>query len=188
TGAGTSNWGADALPHIAMDGRAADPAGKLKRCSKAFPGRVLICAESSGRREAMIEHLGDHKLKLATVANWQAFLEQQDATLAITIAPMEQGMVLPAQNLALITETALFGERVLQRRRRDKPTEVDDAGYRDLSELRVGSPVVHIDHGVGRYKGLETISAGGESNEFLTLEYAGGSKLYVPVSSLHPLS
>ena len=188
TGAGTSNCGADALPDIAMDGRAADPAGKLKRFIKAFPGRVLICAESSGRREALIENLGDHKLKLATVANWQAFLEQQDTTLAITIAPMEQGMVLPEQNLALITETALFGERVLQRRRRDKPTEVDDAGYRDLSELRVGSPVVHIDHGVGRYKGLETISAGGESNEFLTLEYAGGSKLYVPVSSLHLIS
>src|SRR5690606_37292635 len=92
------------------------------------------------------------------------------------------------QNLALITGTALFGERVLQRRRRDKPTEVDDAGYRDLSELRVGSPVVHIDHGVGRYKGLETISAGGESNEFLTLEYAGGSKLYVTVSNLHLIS
>ncbi|HLT14226.1 MAG TPA: transcription-repair coupling factor [Marinobacter sp.] len=188
TGAGTSNCGADALPDIAMDGRAADPAGKLKRFIKAFPGRVLICAESSGRREALIENLGDHKLKLATVANWQAFLEQQDTTLAITIAPMEQGMMLPEQNLALITETALFGERVLQRRRRDKPTEVDDAGYRDLSELRVGSPVVHIDHGVGRYKGLETISAGGESNEFLTLEYAGGSKLYVPVSSLHLIS
>src|SRR5690606_29331875 len=121
-------------------------------------------------------------------ANWQAFLEQQDTTLAITIAPMEQGMVLPAQSLALITETALFGERVLQRRRRDKPTEGDDAGYRDLSELRVGSPVVHIEPGAGPYKGIESISAGGESNEFLTLEYAGGSKLYVPVSSLHLIS
>jgi len=188
TGAGTSNCGTDTLPDIAMDGRAADPAGRLKRFITEFPGRVLICAESSGRREALIENLLDHKLKLATVANWQAFLEQDKTTLAITIAPMEQGMVLPEQNLALITETALFGERVLQRRRRDKPTEVDDAGYRDLSELRVGSPVVHIDHGVGRYKGLETISAGGESNEFLTLEYAGGSKLYVPVSSLHLIS
>ncbi|KPQ29679.1 MAG: transcription-repair coupling factor [Marinobacter excellens HL-55] len=187
-GAGTANCNADALPDIAMDGRAADPAGRLKRFIKEFPGRVLICAESSGRREALIESLGDHKLKLATVDNWQEFLDSQGTTLAITIAPMEQGMVLPEQQLALITETALFGERVLQRRRRDKPTEADDAGYRDLSELRMGSPVVHIDHGVGRYKGLETITAGGESNEFLTLEYAGGSKLYVPVSSLHLIS
>ncbi len=187
-GAGTANCNADSLPDIAMDGRAADPAGRLKRFIKEFPGRVLICAESSGRREALIESLADHKLKLATVDNWQEFLDSQDTALAITIAPMEQGMVLPVQQLALITETALFGERVLQRRRRDKPTEADDAGYRDLSELRMGSPVVHIDHGVGRYKGLETITAGGESNEFLTLEYAGGSKLYVPVSSLHLIS
>ena len=187
-GAGSANCHAEALPDVAMDGRAADPAGRLKRFIKEFPGRVLICAESSGRREALIENLGDHKLKLATVTGWQEFLEKSDATLAITIAPMEQGMVLPEQNLALITETALFGERVLQRRRREKPTEVDDHGYRDLSELRIGSPVVHIDHGVGRYKGLETITAGGQADEFLMLEYAGGSKLYVPVSSLHLIS
>ncbi|MCK0107189.1 transcription-repair coupling factor [Marinobacter sp. S0848L] len=188
SGAGTANCAAEALPDIAMDGRAADPAGRLKRFLNDFPGRVLICAESSGRREALIENLESQKLKLSTVTSWQDFLAQSDTTLAITIAPMEQGMVLPQQNLALITETALFGDRVLQRRRREKPTEMDDAGYRDLSELRIGSPVVHIDHGVGRYKGLETISAGGESNEFLTLEYAGGSKLYVPVSSLHLIS
>ncbi|MCE0759558.1 transcription-repair coupling factor [Marinobacter sp. G11] len=187
-GAGSANCHAEALPDVAMDGRAADPAGRLKRFIREFPGRVLICAESSGRREALIENLGDHKLKLATVSGWQEFLEKSDSSLAITIAPMEQGMVLPEQNLALITETALFGERVLQRRRREKPTEVDDHGYRDLSELRIGSPVVHIDHGVGRYKGLETITAGGQADEFLTLEYAGGSKLYVPVSSLHLIS
>ena len=187
-GAGSANCHAEALPDVAMDGRAADPAGRLKRFIKEFPGRVLICAESSGRREALIENLGDHKLKLATVTGWQEFLEKSDSTLAITIAPMEQGMVLPEQNLALITETALFGERVLQRRRREKPTEVDDHGYRDLSELGIGSPVGHIDHGVGRYKGLETITAGGQADEFLMLEYAGGSKLYVPVSSLHLIS
>ncbi len=187
-GAGTANCGATPLPDVAMDGRAADPAGRLKRFIKEFPGRVLICAESSGRREALIENLRDHKLKPVTVSGWQDFSESDNATLAITIAPMEQGMVLPEQNLALITETALFGERVLQRRRREKPTEVDDHGYRDLSELRIGSPVVHIDHGVGRYKGLETIHAGGQADEFLTLEYAGGSKLYVPVSSLHLIS
>ncbi|MGQ7269783.1 transcription-repair coupling factor [Marinobacter nauticus] len=187
-GAGASNCGTESLPDVAMDGRAADPAGRLKRFIQEFHGRILICAESSGRREALIDNLADHKLKLATVQSWSEFLENESTTLAITIAPLEQGMVLPDQNLALITETALFGERVLQRRRRQKPTETDDAGYRDLSELRIGAPVVHIDHGVGRYKGLETLTAGGQSDEFLTLEYAGGSKLYVPVSSLHLIS
>ncbi|MBW4933652.1 transcription-repair coupling factor [Marinobacter sp. F4206] len=188
TGTGAKNCAAEALPDVAMDGRAADPAGRLKRYLKEFSGRVLICAESSGRREALIESLGDHQLKPKTQENWQAFLEDDQCTLGITIAPMEQGLALPGQHLALITETALFGERVLQRRRRQKPTEADDAGYRDLSELRIGAPVVHIDHGVGRYRGLETITVEGESNEFLMLEYAGGSKLYVPVSSLHLIS
>jgi len=187
-GSGATNCSSEALPDISMDARAADPAGRLKRFIQTFAGRVLICAESSGRREALIENLGEHKLQLNSFENWHEFLADESGTLGITIAPMEQGLVLPDHNLALITETGLFGERVLQRRRREKPTEVNDDGYRDLSELRVGSPVVHIDHGVGRYLGLETITVEGESSEFLMLEYAGGSKLYVPVSSLHLIS
>ncbi len=185
---GGRNCQTDVMPDVAMDGRAADPAGRLKRFISEFHGRVLICAESSGRREALIENLADHGLKLSTLENWQVFVSDPSATLGITVAPMEYGLLLPDHHLALITETALFGERVLQRRRREKPTEADDAGYRDLSELRIGAPVVHIDHGVGRYQGLETITVEGEASEFLMLEYAGGSKLYVPVSSLHLIS
>ncbi|MFO7527254.1 MAG: transcription-repair coupling factor [Marinobacter sp.] len=187
-GSGAVNCPSRALPDVAMDGRAADPAARLKRFLDEFGGRVLIGAESSGRREALIENLSSHNLKPRNLDDWQSFISEEECPLAITIAPMEQGLVLPRQHLALVTETALFGERVLQRRRREKPTEVDDGGYRDLSELRIGAPVVHIDHGVGRYLGLETITVGDESNEFLMLEYAGGSKLYVPVSSLHLIS
>ncbi|MCG2579852.1 MAG: transcription-repair coupling factor [Marinobacter sp.] len=186
--AGAENCITNELPDVAMDGRAADPAAHLKRFIQEFGGRVLLCAESSGRREALIDNLADHNVKPTTLDSWQAFLEDRDCTLGITIAPMEQGLVLPDEQLALVTETALFGERVLQRRRREKPTEVDDSGYRDLSELRIGAPVVHIDHGVGRYHGLETITVDGDASEFLMLEYAGGSKLYVPVSSLHLIS
>jgi transcription-repair coupling factor (superfamily II helicase) len=186
-GSGAVNCATDELPDVSMDGRAADPAARLKHFLASFDGRVLICAESSGRREALDENLSERGLKVSDSQGWQSFLEQS-APLALTIAPLEHGLVLPDQQLALITETALFGERVLQRRRREKPTELDDSGYRDLSELRVGSPVVHIDHGVGRYKGLETITVDGDASEFLTLEYAGGSRLYVPVSSLHLIS
>ncbi|MEX2474107.1 transcription-repair coupling factor [Marinobacter sp.] len=187
-GAGTRNCATGDLPDVAMDGRAADPAARLKRFVQEFSGRVLLCAESSGRREALIDNLSDHDVRPTTLDSWQAFLDTPSCHLGITIAPMEQGVVLPEQHLALITETALFGERVLQRRRREKPTELNDSGYRDLSELRIGAPVVHIDHGVGRYQGLETITVEGDANEFLMLEYAGGSKLYVPVSSLHLIS
>ncbi|MGF2735236.1 transcription-repair coupling factor [Marinobacter sp. DUT-1] len=187
-GSGAVNCPSRSLPDVAMDGRAADPAARLKRFIEEFGGRLLIGAESSGRREALIENLSSHDLKPRNLDDWQSFISEDECPLAITIAPMEQGLVLPEQHLALVTETALFGERVLQRRRREKPTELDDGGYRDLSELRIGAPVVHIDHGVGRYLGLETITVGDESNEFLMLEYAGGSKLYVPVSSLHLIS
>ncbi|MDL0430016.1 transcription-repair coupling factor [Marinobacter sp. TBZ242] len=186
--AGGYNCPTDVLPDVSMDGRAADPAGRLKRFIDRFHGRILICAESSGRREALIENLTNQGVQVTALENWRAFTTDTSCTLGITVAPMEHGLVLPEQRIALITETALFGERVLQRRRREKPTEADDSGYRDLSELRIGAPVVHIDHGVGRYRGLETITVEGESSEFLMLEYAGGSKLYVPVSSLHLIS
>lgn len=187
SGQGLTHISAEDLPTVAMDGRASDPAARLRHFIAEFEGRILICAESSGRREALRDNLGENRIATDTVDSWAAFLASS-ASPCITIAPLEHGLVLPDERLALITETALFGERVLQRRRRDKPTEVDDSGYRDLSELRIGAPVVHIDHGVGRYAGLETITVDGDPNEFLTLEYAGGSKLYVPVSSLHLIS
>ncbi|HSP00222.1 MAG TPA: transcription-repair coupling factor, partial [Thioalkalivibrio sp.] len=119
---GGSNCPTRVIPDVSMDGRAADPAGRLKRFISEFDGRVLICAESSGRREALIENLADHGLRLTALDNWQAFASDPACTLGITVAPLEYGLVLPRQQVALITETALFGERVLQRRRRDKPT------------------------------------------------------------------
>ncbi|WP_404361871.1 transcription-repair coupling factor [Marinobacter sp.] len=179
---------AGSLPNVAMDGRASDPARRLREFVQAFDGRVLICAESSGRREALLDSLRDNELGAEAVDSWEAWLNDAGQPLYITIAPMEEGLLLPQQGIALITETALYGERVLQRRRREKPTEVNDGGYRDLSELRMGAPVVHIDHGVGRYQGLETITLEGEATEFLKLEYAGSARLYVPVSSLHLIS
>ncbi|WP_144822203.1 transcription-repair coupling factor [Marinobacter piscensis] len=187
-GGGAVNCTTQPLPDIAMNARAADPAGKLRGFLEGFEGRALICAESSGRREALIDTLSENKFTLEGFDCWQDFLADESAPLGITTAPIDQALVLPEQRIALITETALFGERVLQSRRREKPTDVDDNAFRDLSELRTGSPVVHIDHGVGRYLGLETITVEGDASEFLMLEYAGGSKLYVPVSSLHLIS
>jgi len=177
----------ETLPDVAFDARAKDPAARLRRFIEEFEGRILLCAETSGRREALVENLGERGLTPTSVESWPEFLTS-DAALAITIAPMEKGLLLPEAGLAMITESTLFGERVLQRRRREKGRENQDAGYRDLSELRIGAPVVHIDHGVGRYLGLEKLTLDGGADEFLTLEYAGGSKLYVPVTSLHLIS
>jgi transcription-repair coupling factor (superfamily II helicase) len=96
--------------------------------------------------------------------------------------------MLTDPKIALITESQLFGERVQQRRRRKKQQRDADNIVRNLTELNVGSPVVHQDHGVGRYLGLQTLDLGGNVAEYLTLEYAKGDKLYVPVSSLHLIS
>lgn len=176
------------LPGVAIDGRAKDPAAHLRQFIDQFAGRVLLCVESAGRREALTENLQDYRLQPDSIESWQDFLGG-NTSLGITVAPLEAGLELTDQKLALITETELYGERVLQQRRREKPTSLNDAGYRDLSELRIGSPVVHIDHGVGRYQGLQTIAVDQDNaEEFLMLEYAKQSKLYVPVSSLHLIS
>jgi len=120
--------------------------------------------------------------------DWQGFVDS-DAPLGLTVAPLEQGLLLDEPRLAIISEAQLFGEQALQQRRRKAARSRDaDAVIRDLTELNVGAPVVHEDNGVGRYLGMQTLSVGGLTTEFITIEYAGGDKLYVPVSSLHLIS
>ena len=148
---------------------------------------MLFCVESPGRRETLLDLLARHQLKPKAVESWRAFVEGRQ-TLAITVAPIDRGLLLPNDRIALITESQLFGQRVLQTRRRKRQTEIAENVVRNLSELRIGAPVVHIDHGVGRYCGLQTLTIDNQEAEFVTLEYADGAKLYVPVASLHLIS
>ncbi len=111
-----------------------------------------------------------------------------EAATGIIVAPIDQGMWLPEDRLILITEAQLFGERVAQRRRRHRTQGNTEFIVRSLTELHINDAVVHIDHGVGRYRGLQTLTTDGQTNEFLMLEYANASKLYVPVTSLHLIS
>ncbi len=101
---------------------------------------------------------------------------------------MDQGLWLEKPPIVIISESQLFGEQVMQRRLRKGPRQDADYIIRNLTELSIGSPVVHIEHGVGRYLGLDQISAGDQEGEYLKLEYAGGDKIYVPVTSLHLIS
>jgi len=183
---GFANLDATPPPALGLHARAARPAGLLQDFLAAFDGRVLFVAESAGRREALIETLGGFGIHPDTVPNWADFVAGE-THLAITAAPLEQGMLLPGHRLALITETQLVGERVQQARRRKSRSDSEQV-VRNLTELREGAPVVHEDHGVGRYLGLQHLAVDGQDQEFLTLEYAGGDKLYVPVSSLHLIS
>jgi len=169
-----------------IEPRGEKPMGALENFVKEFKGRTLIVAESTGRRETLLDQLIGNHLSTETVDDWPAFLES-DRPLCITVAPIDRGFLLPQLGLSLITETQLGSNRVRQRTRR-KPTRDADAIIANLSDLHIGDPVVHIDHGVGRYQGLTSLSIGGFDSEFLTLHYAGDDKLYVPVSSLHLIS
>jgi len=184
TGIGRERFPASVLPELAIEAKASEPLGALRRFLDEFPGRVLFTAESAGRREVLLELLARLKLRPQEVDGWPAFLQSKER-LAISIAPLDDGLLLQQPQLALIAESPLFGQRIMQRRRREKTRDAGENVIKNLTELREGAPVVHIDHGVGRYQGLVTLEIEGQSAEFLQLQYAEEAKLYVPVASLH---
>ena len=146
--------------------------------------RTLLVAETAGRRETLRALLLDRGFSPVDAAGWTEFLKSSDA-LALTVANLDRGLMLPSPSVAVITEPQLYGERAAQRRRRQHIDRDPAAVIRSLAELKLGDAVVHEEHGVGRYRGLQTIDVGDGPNEFLCLEYAGGDKLYVPVLSLY---
>ncbi|MCU0970779.1 MAG: transcription-repair coupling factor, partial [Gammaproteobacteria bacterium] len=181
--AGYASFSPRPLPALGFQPRSAQPAAHLHAFLDGRPGRVLLVAESAGRREVLIDTLRELGVRPQPVAGWDAFLASE-APLAITAAPVERGFWLDEPAVALIPESLLLGERVQQERRRRRPGADPALVIRNLTELHVGAPVVHEEHGVGRYRGLQTLEVGGQKTEFLALEYERGDKLYVPVSSL----
>jgi len=176
------------LPPLAVDRRADQPLASLQAFLKGFDGRVLLLAESLGRRETMLEYFREYGLDSATCTGHGEFLASQ-APLMLGVAPIAAGFVLPTRRLALITENELYATQVRNRRAREAQRKTTSEGMlRDLSELKVGDPVVHEQHGIGRYLGLQNLDFGEGATEFLTLEYTRGDKLYVPVSQLHLIS
>lgn len=186
SGVGRERFPAQVLPDLAIEAKASQPLAALSKFLGEFPGRVLFTAESAGRREVLLELLERLKLRPKTLDSWQEFVDSKER-LAITIAPLDEGLLLEEPALALVAESPLFGQRVMQRRRRDKRADshASDAVIKNLAELREGAPVVHIDHGVGRYLGLATLEVENQVAEFLMLAYAEEAKLYVPVTNLH---
>jgi transcription-repair coupling factor (superfamily II helicase) len=149
--------------------------------------RVLIAAESPGRRELLLELLRPRSVTIRAVAGWEEFLTG-DARIAITVSPLSSGVTLADPALTIYAEEQLFGERVRQERRRRRSDRDPARIIQQLADLRPGAPVVHEDYGVGRYLGLTTMDAGGMPAEFLVIEYADGDKLYVPVQALERIS
>jgi len=183
-----SPLGDQPLPPLPVAARDAPAGEALKSFIGHYPGRVLIAADSPGRREALLEVLLAAELKPPVVADLPTFLADDSQRFAITVAPLEDGFALDTPPLAVLTERQLFPERAGQTRRSRRAGREPEAIIRDLGELTEGAPIVHEDHGVGRYRGLIVLDAGGMPGEFLEIEYAKGDRLYVPVAQLHLIS
>jgi len=177
-----------AVPDVSIDDQAKDPFHRLRARLDTADQRILICAESPGRRELIDQLLRQAGWSPTLVDSWQSFLSS-DATLTLAIAPTDRSLNLPEKSLIVLSEAQLFGERVLQARRRQKERDqADELVVRSLTELSEGAPVVHQEHGVGRYQGLVTLAIDDQSNEFLSLLYQDEATLYVPVADLHLIS
>ncbi|MFA7240501.1 MAG: transcription-repair coupling factor [Sulfuricellaceae bacterium] len=197
-----------ALPPLQVERRAENPLERLENFINAFDGRILLVAESLGRRETIAQFLAEHTLKPTPCDSWNDFLQSRDKFM-LGAAPLSAGFIVqrtedrgqktektPPQNLssvlcplssdtAIITEGELYAAQVRQARRREARKTSSENLLRDLSEVRIGDPVVHELHGIGRYLGLVSLDLGEGETEFLHLEYAAGDRLYVPVAQLH---
>jgi len=178
-------------PDLPINAKATNPLMHVEAyCmgAKEQQRRILFVAESAGRRDTLLDLLQRIRIKPKPAERWADFLAEKKAAVMIAVAPLSAGLVLDDPSVCVITESQLFGNRVMQRRRRKRGDDNAENVIRNLTELNPNDPVVHIDHGVGRYKGLQTLEIDGQKQEFLTLEYANEAKLYVPVSSLHLIS
>ena len=205
------------LPDVAVNRQSDEPLAALARFQAAFGGKILLCAESAGRRETMTGFLKQHGFDVKPVSGWAEFLSDgfsgslKANSVALAVAPLSQGFVLGESSLhaeglpknavskfsgslnaesnlhlAVITESELY-QYVARSRvhsRRKKHAAVSDGSLRDLAEISIGDPVVHEEHGIGRYRGLVLMG----EDEMLQLEYAGDAQLYIPVSQLHLIS
>src|SRR6185437_3527223 len=179
------NFPTSAPRELRIDARAEQPFAPLDTFLRNFPGKVLIAADSPGRREVLQELLRANGHTPTPVQGWSDFTAGK-ARLALTVAPDLQGLTLP--DIAVISEAQLFGARARQERRRKRAAADPEAILKSLQDLNPGAPVVHEDYGVGRYVGLQPMEVAGQPGEFLVLEYLDGDRVYVPVHSLHLVS
>ena len=196
TSKGVIHYDINELPNLTVNHQLKQPFDLLNVfiADKTTPSKILFVAESQGRRESVLELLKRNNMVPQQFNDIETFINS-DEKIGITVNALSAGFIFQSKGaslknaIALVTESELLGDRVRQARRRKKQQDTQaDAIFKNLAELSIGQPVVHIEHGIGRYLGLQTIENGGITTEFLTLSYAGESKLYVPVASLHVIS
>ncbi|MFK4001136.1 transcription-repair coupling factor [Psychrobacter namhaensis] len=185
-------------PQLAVNHQKAEPLSALLeflnlQAQTATP--VLVVAETAGRREILIE-LFKGKIDIKAYDSFEDFLAADDISdlndnqrpqVGLTVAPIERGVYVP-ERLVLISETQLFGRQVLQTRRRRQSGVSEEFLVKSVTEITEGSPVVHIEHGIGRYHGLITLDVGDGEQEFIHLKYADDASIYVPVANLQMIN
>ena len=179
------------VPDVAVTRRADDPVSALRRLLDNHSGRIALCTESPGRRETLDQMLQEFGIRADTSIDTLAEFFERDIPFALLTAPLSKGFGITSEGIFFLTENDLYPTQARRPRRgrrgRDDTSDIESM-VRDLSELREGDPVVHVQHGIGRYVGLKEMDLGEGAMEFLHLEYAGGGTLYVPVAQLHQIS
>ena len=177
------------LPDLTASKSLKEPWLKLKDFIEDNIGkqRILITAETIGRLDVLLQLLEKIDLCPDVVSSWKDFLVSKK-DFAICVAPLDNGFVLPECKLILIAEAVLYGNKVMQRRRRKSSDKSFENAIKHISELNIDDAVVHLKYGIGRYKGLKVLNLGKIQGEFLSLEYANEDKIYVPVSSIQLVS
>lgn len=182
-----TNFEITPAPELPIDRKTQEPLSRLREYCADTSRRYLIVVESAGRREVLLDLLKPSGILPKTQSNWHDFIKDS-SPINITTGALVSGCELIQSNTVLIVESQLFGEQSTPQRRSAQKTVDPDLIIRDMAELRLGAPVVHLQFGVGRYQGLQHIETNGTASEFLVLTYAGEDKIYVPVTSLHLIS
>ncbi|MBF7687181.1 transcription-repair coupling factor [Acinetobacter rathckeae] len=183
---GVVNLTAQPPKKLAVDIKKQQPFAELSQFIVSQIAKVLVVAETAGRRESLKDALRPHLGEIKQTQSYHDFIKNK-TKLAITHAPLDRGLDVP-ERLVVISENQLYEHRVMQRRKKRQQEVSEEFLIKSLTELSIGSPIVHIDHGVGRYAGLVFLEIDGQEHEFLQLNYAGEAKVYVPVSNLHLIS
>lgn len=174
-------------PSLPVSRTANEPLSALKHYMETSPNRCLLVVESAGRREVLLDLLKQSQITPKIQPSWKDFLED-NSPVNITIGSLTSGVEMPDSKLSIIVEAQLFGQSRAPQRRATQKSVDPDLIIRNLAEIQIGAPVVHLNYGVGRYQGMEYIESNGLTNEFLILAYAGSDKIYVPVTSLNLIS
>jgi transcription-repair coupling factor (superfamily II helicase) len=171
-------------PKISVAANSLHTLSSMQEALAQWPGSVLLTVETAGRKQILLELLNKHGIHPVPVADWSTYLATQPSC-AITLAPLEIGCALSNPAIWVLPESELSSLQVIQRKRQKQRVIDPDSLIKNLAELSIGAPVVHVDHGVGRYQGLQTLPIDDDVAEFLTIEYLEGTRVYVPVANLH---